>query len=75
MVKVPYAEIDDVIHFAQTRDIDYWVVSTMYVPKLRPRFEPLLRPEIRREGLKPLVVYGNEGGPRIIVYEFLNQKG
>lgn len=65
---MPYAPVEDVLTFARARGVKYWVVSSMYVPRLRPQFASLLNPNNRVEGLVPVAVYGNSPANRIIVY-------
>ena len=67
----PYAEVDDVIGFCKTRGIRYWVVSTFYVPSLRPQFSSLLDPGRAPDGIKPVAIYNAGGNHRIIIYEIL----
>lgn len=64
----PYAEIEDVLHFAKERGVNYWVVSSSYVPSLRPQYSPLLNPNQDHEGLEPVAVYKGRGDFIIIVY-------
>jgi 4-amino-4-deoxy-L-arabinose transferase-like glycosyltransferase len=67
----PYADIGDAIHFARTRGVDYWVVSSSYVPSLRPQFSPLLDPTKDHDGLVPVAVYKLSSNWIIVVYRIL----
>jgi 4-amino-4-deoxy-L-arabinose transferase-like glycosyltransferase len=67
----PYAEIDDVLHFARKRGVEYWVVSSSYVPRLRPQFFPLLNPDRDHKGLMPVAVYKGSSEWTIVVYRIL----
>lgn len=67
----PYAEIDKVLHFARKRGVDYWVVSSSYVPGLRPQYLPLLNPKKNHKGLKPEAAYSGKRGFIIVVYRIL----
>lgn len=67
----PYAEIVDVLHFARKRGVDYWVVSSSYVPSLRPQFFPLLNPTKDHQGLIPVAVYKLSSEWIIVVYRIL----
>jgi len=67
----PYAEIDDVLHFARKRGVEYWVVSSSYVPSLRPQFFPLLNPDRDHKGLMPVAVYKGSSEWIIVVYRIL----
>jgi len=69
----PYAEIEDVLRFARIRGVRYWVVSTYYVPSLRPQYTPLLNPKKYHEGLRPIAVYDGGVNSRTIVYEILQE--
>ena len=71
-VNPPYAKIDDVLHFARNRGVSYWVVSSIYVPRLRPQYTPLLDPNADHNGLKPIAVYGEKGKLLIVVYRILS---
>jgi hypothetical protein len=66
----PYAEIKDILHFARKRGVSYWVVSSIYVPRLRPQYAPLLNPSRHHDGLKPVAVYDGKEF-MIIVYRIL----
>jgi len=67
----PYAEIADVLNFARKRGVDYWVVSSSYVPSLRPQFSPILNPTNNHQGLIPVAVYNLSSEWIIIVYRIL----
>ncbi len=70
-VRVPYAPVDDVVRFGRHRGVRYWIVSSDYVPALRPQFDRLLRdPGPYKEDLRPLEVYG-EGDQRTILFEII----
>jgi hypothetical protein len=64
----PYAEIDDVLYFARKRGVNYWVISSSYVPSLRPQYTLLLDPNKSHEGLTPVTVYRASGDFIIVVY-------
>jgi 4-amino-4-deoxy-L-arabinose transferase-like glycosyltransferase len=65
----PYAGIDEVLRFARIRGVRYWVVSTYYVPSLRPQYKPLLDQKRPHVGLRPIAVYHGGANAKIIVYE------
>jgi hypothetical protein len=67
----PYASIQDVLHFARKRGVDYWVVSNSYIPRMRPQYFPLLDPQKKHEGLVPVFVNSGGGGFILIVYKIL----
>ena len=67
----PYAEIEDVLHFARKRGVDYWIVSSSYVPHLRPQFQPLLDPSRSHKGLMPVKVYRGQKDFIIVAYRIL----
>lgn len=68
---VPYADIKSVVNFARKRGIEYWVVSSFYVPRLRPQFTPLLDPSKKHDGVTPVAVYNLRQNQRIIIYRIL----
>lgn len=71
---VPYSSIKNVIKFGRNRGVRYWIVSSGYVPWLRPQFKILLKPSNKYEGLKTVAVYMSDKY-RVIVYEILPEKG
>lgn len=71
---VPYSSIENVIKFGRNRGVRYWIVSSGYVPWLRPQFKILLKPSNKYEGLRTVAVYMS-GKYRVIVYEILAEKG
>ena len=72
---VPYAPLDDTIRFARTRGVDYWEVSTSYIPGLRPQFISLLNPWTGHPGLQPVAVYGTNPANILIIYRILPDSG
>lgn len=71
---VPYSSIENVIKFGRNRGVRYWIVSSGYVPWLRPQFKTLLKPSNKYEGLRTVAVYMSDKY-RVIVYEILPEKG
>lgn len=67
----PYAEIEDVLHFARKRGVDYWIVSSSYIPRLRPQFYSLLDPSKSHKGLIPVKVFKGKKDYIIVVYRIL----
>lgn len=71
-VGVPYADPQEVIKYAQKKGIDYWIVDTSYVPRLRPQFEELLSGDNNYKGIKPILFLQLPKAKfRLIVYKFL----
>jgi len=71
---VPYSSIENVIKFGRNRGVRHWIVSSGYVPWLRPQFKTLLKPSNKYEGLRTVAVYMSDKY-RVIVYEILPEKG
>jgi len=71
---VPYSSIENVIKFGRNRGVRYWIVSSGYVPWLRPQFKTLLKPSNKYEGLRTVAAYMSDKY-RVIVYEILPEKG
>ena len=67
----PYAEIEDVLHFARKRGVDYWIASSSYIPRLRPQFYSLLDPSKSHKGLIPVTVFKGQKDYIIVVYRIL----
>ncbi|MFC1524210.1 phospholipid carrier-dependent glycosyltransferase [Thermodesulfobacteriota bacterium] len=68
---LPYAEIDEVVRFARLRGVQYWVISSSYVLRVRPQFRPLLNPNVKHAGLQPIAVYPLGNRHLTVVYKFL----
>jgi len=73
-ISVPYSSIENVIKFGRNRGVRYWIISTGYVPWLRPQFKTLLKLSNKYEGLRTVAVYMSDKY-RVIVYEILPEKG
>jgi hypothetical protein len=71
----PFSNVEDVLHFARKRGIKYWIVSTSYVPHLRPQYKELLRPDLTHEGLRPVAVYQGRNREITIVYSIVSEGG
>ena len=65
----PYAEIDDVIRFGRNRGVDYWIVSSSYVPAMRKQFTALLNPAVPHKGLSLVGAHRGRGGYVMILYK------
>jgi hypothetical protein len=69
----PFSNIEDVLYFARKRGIKYWIISSSYVPRLRPQYKELLRPELIHDGLRLVAVYRGQNRDITIVYSIISE--
>ena len=69
----PFSNVEDALYFARKRGIKYWIVSSSYVPHLRPQYKELLRPDLNHEGLRPVAIYRGRSRDITIVYSIISE--
>jgi hypothetical protein len=65
-VWLPFAELDGVLDYAESHQIDYLVLDRYTTPNLRPQLVYLLDPAKAPANLAPVYV-----GDRVVVYQMI----